>query len=388
MIMASVGCISFWVAGVARGERAIGVDVLANLAIGVLTVVAIWMMSRESAVACSLSVDVDSTIISVTESAGSAYTIDIAAIEQVRVKRSYLMLFTSLVTVLTNEGRQYALPMRMMEFDALAKAIATAAGLNSFRKEGGWEVYYRSEASDVLRRSQAEGPDRRSTDRAGHTIEQTLDGPISGEPVRDAVGEVEQVKEAHAVPRSPLWLDGMRTLGLGFALLYAPLLATPFAGQDGPENTVFVLVALLGAPAIVLVRAMKYARAELTDRWAVAAVILGGAGFFSVLPLPMRYDVWQNWLEAVAPVVYCLSWTCLGLVLSSPLDRVRARKGPAWAYLQAIPALAGAIYGVLLIRFPQIPGPPDYGLIYLSPLLAVETVFCYGVIWIGIRYSS
>ncbi len=148
-ILSALALAALWLSGVAPVENPIEITayMLGGLAVGASMIATARLGSIDFAAARSLSVDVDSSVISVTESPSSAYTICPAKIGEVRVSdspQSRFLPLTSLVTVLTDEGKEYVLPMRLMESDALAEAIAASAGLDGFRKEGGWGVYYRS----------------------------------------------------------------------------------------------------------------------------------------------------------------------------------------------------------------------------------------------------
>jgi len=89
-----------------------------------------------------MSLKVDACAIYVTDRRGRRYRAGFAEIDQLEARKSR-WLAPRIYAVLTS-GRQFLLPQRIRDPDALIAEITERAGLDACHREGRWEVYHRS----------------------------------------------------------------------------------------------------------------------------------------------------------------------------------------------------------------------------------------------------
>jgi hypothetical protein len=188
----------------------------------------------------------------------------------------------------------------------------------------------------------------------------------------------------------PLWYDALCSIGWGFICLHWFALQEHVWTSDEPKSLLFEFFGILAAPLVVLLSAVLYSRSRVGWWWSGAAVIVAAAALAAGLWLwhwPGHIRL-QNTRYYITPTAFVLSWSCVGLLVGSAVERELAPSDRVRGWVTAVFALAGGAYGLLQFLAPDMPALSDNWAAFLCPLVVLEAASFYGVIWMGARRSG
>jgi len=93
----------------------------------------------------------------------------------------------------------------------------------------------------------------------------------------------------------------------------------------------------------------------------------------------------HNTVYYVAPAAFALSWASLGVLITSAVMSMAVRNNPVRIHIILLVALLAGVFGVLQVYLRSIPTPSDEAVFLFSPVIAIEVIVCYGLLWLGIR---